>query len=283
MGLSVGYTQRLSQSVDVYGAVGYPAEPALGPSNFLQRISAFNNPDAPISDEQNMTSYGAGTFGVRYKIAKVEGSVYSTSKLGQPRNVDEKSTLNSYSYRLSVNPSKNFALQFSQGFIKSPEVLQPELNIVRTTASLQHVALLSPSSYIASSVVYGVNSQNKQNQYSVLVESDYNIKRFAIYGRYERVKKSMPDLMLFGVTKVRFSLNSITFGANFKAFALGNLDVRIGGHGSIGFVPRGFNIFYGKYPLGGQVYIRMVPAIMKMYSTDKVEKKAKFKRMKMHI
>src|SRR3546814_9098938 len=43
--LSVGYTPRFSRDVDVFGYVGYPGEPTLGPVAFMHRPSPMHNPD----------------------------------------------------------------------------------------------------------------------------------------------------------------------------------------------------------------------------------------------
>lgn len=45
-GLSVGYTQRLSKKVDVFGYFGYPGEPAISAPTFMHRVYALNDPDA---------------------------------------------------------------------------------------------------------------------------------------------------------------------------------------------------------------------------------------------
>ncbi|RYY12447.1 MAG: hypothetical protein EOO36_17440, partial [Cytophagaceae bacterium] len=46
-GLSVAYTYAFSKDVDLTAYLGYPGEPALGPTAFMHRISAMPNPDAP--------------------------------------------------------------------------------------------------------------------------------------------------------------------------------------------------------------------------------------------
>ena len=68
--LSVSYAHAFSKDIDLYGYVGYPAEPAMGPPAFMHRISSFNNPDAPISHHwQDATHilFGVATVGFRYK------------------------------------------------------------------------------------------------------------------------------------------------------------------------------------------------------------------------
>ena len=46
--LNISYAQRIAKNTDVYVSVGYPGEPALGPPVFMHRLSATNNPDAPL-------------------------------------------------------------------------------------------------------------------------------------------------------------------------------------------------------------------------------------------
>ncbi len=48
-GLSIGYTQRLSKTVDVFAYLGYPGEPPISAPAFMHRTIALNDPDAPLS------------------------------------------------------------------------------------------------------------------------------------------------------------------------------------------------------------------------------------------
>ena len=64
--LSVNYTQRVAKDADVSLSFGYPGEPALGPPVFMHRLSAMNDPDAPLSlhyaDATHIT-FGTSTLG----------------------------------------------------------------------------------------------------------------------------------------------------------------------------------------------------------------------------
>src|SRR5262249_12068446 len=53
----------------------------------------------------------------------------------QSRYNVETGRLDSSSFRLSFNPSSNWSLQVSRGRVKSPEQLEPDVNVTRTTAS----------------------------------------------------------------------------------------------------------------------------------------------------
>ena len=77
-GLAINYTHSFTRDIDINTYFGYPGEPALGPVVFMHRLSAMNNPDAPLGHHwQDAThiSFGVGTLGFRYKNVKVEGSI----------------------------------------------------------------------------------------------------------------------------------------------------------------------------------------------------------------
>jgi hypothetical protein len=139
--LSVAYSHAFSKKADVFAYVGYPGEPALGPVAFMHRASALFNPDAPIShhwiDATHIT-FGVATLGVRVGNFKLEGSSFTGREPDENRYDLDRPRFDSWSGRLSFNPSKNWALQVSHAYIKSPESLHPDENIHRTTASAEY-------------------------------------------------------------------------------------------------------------------------------------------------
>ncbi|MBN8584296.1 MAG: hypothetical protein J0M37_04310 [Ignavibacteria bacterium] len=265
--LSVGYTQRLSKDIDLTGYFGYPGEPALGPVAFMHRVSSSNNPDAPLShhwQDASHITFGVGTLGFRYKIFRLEGSVLTGSEPDEERWGFDKMNMNSYSYRLSVNPSKNFALQFSQGFIKSPEALEPGVDVTRTTASLIHSHNFTSTRNINTTFAWGYNDKGHGHaEHSFLLESNLQLNKLAIYGRYEFVQKDPDELSLEGFDHdTRFDINTLTLGTNYRLFQFANTNLSIGLQGSIYFSPKELQAIYGKNPLSAQIYIKLNPADM---------------------
>jgi hypothetical protein len=264
-GLSIGYTQMVNKDVDVFGYFAYPGEPALGPPTFMHRISAMNDPDAPLSHHwQDAThiSFGVGTLGVRYKSLKFEGSIFTGREPDENRYDFDKIRFDSYSYRLSFNPSENWALQFSQGFIHSPELLEPELDVTRTTASIVYSKWLNQHDcYLAESLVWGLNhSSDGNNEHSALYEANLQLSKQAVYGRYEFVEKSADELDLkteFGETN--FSVNAFTLGYNRTICSLLNMQLAAGAQATINFSPNALHALYGVTPLGGEVYLQLKP------------------------
>jgi hypothetical protein len=76
--------------------------------------------------------------GEREDSQSVMASAFHGREPDQFRYNIETGALDSGSVRLSWNPSQDWSLQLSQGYIHSPEALQPEANQHRTTASVIH-------------------------------------------------------------------------------------------------------------------------------------------------
>src|SRR5205823_6600481 len=122
--ISVAYSQRFSESIAAYLYAGYPAEPALGPPVFMHRPSAMSNPIAPLSHhwiDATHVTFGVATAGVVLNNWKLEGSYFNGREPDENRYDFDPIQLNSYSGRLSFNPSNDLALQLSSGLIKNPE------------------------------------------------------------------------------------------------------------------------------------------------------------------
>ena len=267
--LSAGYTHRISHDIDISGYFGYPGEPALGPAAFMHRVSSMNNADAPLAhhwqDAAHIT-FGTGTLGFRYKIFKAEASVFTGSEPDENRFDFDKPKFDSYSWRISSNPGKNFALQLSQGYIKSPEALEKDINVTRTTASIIHSHNFSMNRNINTTAIWGLNDRSDGlNEYSLLLESNLNVNKFNLYGRYEFVQKDPEELELSGFEHhTKFNINALTLGANYRIFNLSNTDISIGMQGSIYFTPGELQTIYGKNPVSAQMYIKINPSRMLM-------------------
>ncbi len=274
--LSVSYAHAFSKDIDLYGYVGYPGEPALGPPAFMHRMSSFNNPDAPISHHwQDATHilFGVATVGFRYKWAKLEGSTFKGREPDENRYNFDAPRFDSYSYRLSVNPSPSLALQFSQGFLTSPEPAEPDEDVTRTTASVLHSKGLGPASYVTSAFVWGRNGHEGENDDSFLAESSLQLNRVAFYGRYENVRKSFGELGLgqafdeAGYTgPFHTNINLLTLGMNYRVAQHYQTDLVLGAQVTSFAIDKTLQMFYGDTPVSGLIYLRISPSLMTMRS-----------------
>ena len=269
--LSIGYTQRLSKKVDVFGYFGYPGEPAISAPTFMHRTIALNDPDAPLSHHwQDAThiTFGVATAGVRVGKVKGEFSWFTGREPDEHRYDFDKPKFDSYSWRVSFNPSAAWAFQVSQAYIKSPEDLHPDENVWRYTASaLYSTPVTANGSYFSGAAVWGMNDEsgNSKNENSALAEGTQQLMKQAIYGRYEYVQKSTEELNLEDAYGKRsFDIHKLTLGTNRQLFTLGAFELLGGLQASVNVPQPSLQTLYGKAPMSGQVYVEIRPKLMKM-------------------
>lgn len=266
--LSVGYTHAFTKNVDLTGYFGFPGEPSSGPVAFMHRLSAMNNPDAPLGhhwQDATHVTFGVGGIGLRIHNVKIEGSIFTGREPGENRYNFDSPTFDSYSVRVSYNPNEHLALQASQAFIKSPERLHPDENVARTTASVIHQYPLGGNNrYVASSVVWGYNSGHAK-EHAFLVESNIQFDRTAIYGRYEWVQKGADELNIDSeIHDQIYNVQALTIGANYVVLRKLNANIAVGGQVSVYSAPKLIQ-HYGEYPMSAEVYIRLYPEAMRMH------------------
>jgi hypothetical protein len=237
----------------------------------MHRISSFNNPDSPLSHhwiDATHISFGVATAGFRYKIAKIEFSQFTGREPDEFRYNFDKPRFDSYSYRLSVNPTPGLALQVSQGVLKNPEVLNSHGNVRRTTASLLHSTSFGAGDrYMTSSLIWGMNSHDGVNENAYLAETSLQIGRLALYGRYENVTKSLEELGLpasggADPDQVLTNVDNVTLGTNWRLMRMANTDLAVGTQLTVGLPSSELRQFYGNTPLSGQIYLRLTPALL---------------------
>jgi heavy metal-binding protein len=265
--ISVSYSQKFGNDFSAYLYVGYPGEPALGPPAFMHRLSAMDNPDAPISHHwQDSTHivFGVVTLGLVWRDFKIEGSTFKGREPDEVRYDFDEPKLDSYSSRVSWNPTKNLAMQLSHGYLHSPEELAPDENQHRTTASLIYNRPLGPDANWSNSFVWGQNRGHGGKTQSFLLETNYQRGRDTFYGRFEHVEKPGHELVLDEVDHERvFPINAFTVGYVRDLSHGGGIDVGFGGQFTIHDVPGDLDRYYGDaIPIAFQVFLRVRPSLM---------------------
>jgi hypothetical protein len=205
---------------------------------------------------------------------KLEGSIFTGREPDEYRYDFDKARFDSYSLRLSYNPSREWALQVSNGWIHSPEEAEPQQNVNRFTASAIHTKMLGDDSYIATTIIYGQNhySDNGKTQPSVLLENSLQLNKSAIYGRYEFVQKDAEELDLLNVypNNPNLNINAITLGTNRILTTVKSTNLTLGVQATINVSPSAVKNLYGTAPVGFEVYLRVNPALMKMKHQHKM-------------
>jgi hypothetical protein len=269
--LSVSYAYSISKKADVFVYAGYPGEPALGPVAFMHRPSSLNNPDAPLShhwaDATHIT-FGVATIGVRLAEFKIEGSSFTGREPDANRFNFDKPRFDSWSGRLSYNPSKNWALQVSHGFLKSPEALHADEDVNRTTASATYALPLRSDSWFNAIALWGMNKiKNNNGENAVLIEGSWDKNELALYTRYEYVQKSVEELNLNAANYAPgalFPVNAVTLGFNYDILHIGKTKMAGGGQLTWYSADSRLNNLYGKNPMAFEIFLRLYPALMKM-------------------
>ena len=265
--LAVTFSHKFNEKQSFYLYAGYPAEPALGPPMYLHRTSGMNMPDAPIGHHwQDAThiTYGVVTAGYSFGKAKIEASAFNGTEPNENRFNFDKPRLNSFSGRLSFNPTKNWALQISHGYLKNPEPLEPEIRILRkTTASAIYNKQFDDEHNFAGTFVWGQNYVNGERTNAFLWEANYDFIKNAVFGRFETVQKNGHELVLpspFDDHDI-FRLNALSVGYLRELVKDKGIDVGLGGMFTANFNPSSLTSIYGGTSHGGwQVFMRFRPS-----------------------
>lgn len=261
--LAVSYSRTFGKKAEAFLYAGYPGEPALGPPAFLHRASAAYDPDAPLGhhwQDSTHIAFGVLTAGARIGDVKVDGSFFTGREPDEERYGFDRPHLDSWSGRLSWNPDENWSLQVSHGFLRGPEAVAPDIDVRRTTASAVHNAALGGGKNLASSLVWGWNRDSgDRDTHAFLLESSFDWRRQAVYGRFEVVQKTGHDLGIEPLEGRAFWINALTLGAARDLSPLDALGLRLGGQITISAVPRELRFEYGRWPVSVSVYLRLSP------------------------
>jgi len=162
-------------------------------------------------------------------------------------------------------PLKQLTMQASYAYLKSPEELDPDENVKRTTASLIYSKIPSGKKLLTATLVWGFNDSGGDHQEnSLLLEGSYQLHQWAIYGRYEWVEKSAEELELPAFGDEIFSITAFTLGVNYKIGSWLKTDVALGIQGAVNFIPASLELIYGQTPFSAETYLRIVPRLMNM-------------------
>ncbi|MGH9968345.1 MAG: hypothetical protein ACREBG_11035 [Pyrinomonadaceae bacterium] len=278
MELSASYTMPLGDRGTWFTYFGYPGEPALGPTAFMHRASASENPSAPRShhlQDSSHISFGVFTSGFTYRWFKLEGSVFNGREPGENRYNFEANPWTSRSARLSFAPSENWSMQFSHGFLRNPEALEPG-DVRRTTASLSYNRPFNRGNW-ATSLIWGRNHESHSaelfNLNGYVAESTVNFhEKNYLYTRLELADKNQllraADRQLLGITEHHpsFRIGAYTFGGARDLWTTEKLSMAVGGDVTLYSKPALLDAIYGNNPASYRFFLRFRPGKMSMMS-----------------
>lgn len=261
MELSTSYSFPVSKNISLFGYLGYPGEPAIGPPAFMHRFSAADNPEAPLShhwlDSTHIT-FGVATLGLTWNGVKLEGSYFRGREPDQNRWNFDSPRFDSYSGRLSFNPSPSWAFQASFAHLHSPEQLSPDVNVNRYTFSAIYNRSLKDGNW-QTTFAWGRNENHPGRSLdAVLLESALGIfRRHTLFSRFERVKKD--ELFLKGnpLAEKVFAVNKLSLGYIYDFLFLPKIKLGLGASGGLYFLPSRLDNTYGDHPYSWTIFLRI--------------------------
>jgi hypothetical protein len=273
--LAVVYERPIGAKVAVFVYAAPAGEPALGPVAFMHRPSAMDKPQAPLGHHwQDAThiSFGVVTGGIFTRKVRLEFSSFNAHEPDESRWNFDPIELNSFSGRVTINPTANWSFTAGFGNLDNPERASPPESITRFVASALHGRALGAEGQWASAGIYGRNDHEGDDaSHSVLLESEAVLDRSnTVFGRMEYVQKSAHDLQLSSFPSHRlFNVAAASVGYVRELKSGRDVTLGLGGEASVNVLPPELESTYGsRTPVGGMVFLRLRPRLIRARSAS---------------
>ena len=174
--------------------------------------------------------------------------------------------MDSWSGRVSVFPTKNWAAQVSIGHLQDPEASHPG-SVVRTTASVEYVRPIAGQNSWATSFIWGQNYKQDDHQRSNAVLAETVVpfrRRNFVTGRFEWSQRDelfeynheLADRMTRATGRSAFPVSAFTAGYTRDIPLMRNLQSGIGANVTSYVIDSALKPFYGDHPWGVSVFLR---------------------------
>ena len=270
MELAAIYDYRIGERTLLSFYAAPVGDPALGPVAFPHRESASEDPVAPLGhhlQDSTHISDDVITVGVTHGNFRLEASGFHGREPDEYRWDIDSGAIDSWATRLTLNPGRNWSMQYSIGDLHSPEALFPGENVRRMTASVMYNLSFHNGNW-ASTLVWGRNQRlsdgNVGNAY--LAESTVQFKgRNYAWARIENVDRT--NELLIGENPFPSGFQERYF-TRVQAYTLGydrdvgripHLSTAIGGQVILYGVPDALRNDYGSNPVTVVIFLRVRP------------------------
>ena len=243
-------------------------DPAMGPTAYPHRASASENPMAALGHHLQDSTHIADsvlTGGITYKMLRVEASGFHGREPDEGRWNIDTGVIDSWSTRFTVNPARNWSMQYSIAHLTSPEALHPDEDVQRMTASVMYNRPL-PRGNWATSLIWGRNRDlgHRQIFNGYLAESTVKfLDRNNVWGRIENVDRTNEIALGEQVEPAGFEehflarIQAYTAGYDREFSFLPHLSAAIGGQVTFYSKPSSLTPIYGDHPVGALVFLRL--------------------------
>ena len=262
--VGAAWERSLSPSSRVRFYLAPVGEPALGPVAYPHRLSASENPTAPLSHHNHDSTHISSdviTAGWTAGPVTVEGSVFHGQEPDENRWDIDQGKLDSYSGRLTVSAPAGFSFQVSSGFRTHPEELEPG-NQTRSTASVSFERG-DPENFLAATFVSGLNQTDDGREWGHMLEWTWKFtgKNF-LYGRVEKVDRDLYELVHKqqrpeDLPRDRVSVEAATLGFVRNVPILSDTETGLGVDFTFYRFPSSLDPVYGSHPVSFNGFFRV--------------------------
>jgi hypothetical protein len=265
------YDWRLGEKTLLTFYAAPVGDPAIGPTAYPHRASAFENPVGTLGHHQEDSTHIAAdvvTLGFTHGIARIEASGFHGREPNEHRWQVQQGPIDSWSMRLTVQPGQNWSGQYSYGRLHSPEQLAPTENQERMTASVMYNRPLGDGvkGNWASTVAWGRTRALGDNvvQNSYLLESTlrFAVKNY-VWTRMEDVDRTTELLLGENPEPPGFQeepagrVQAYTFGYDRDIDFISHLRTALGAQVTAYTVGSRLRPVYGSDPMGVVVFLRI--------------------------
>ena len=257
--LSVTISQPIGAG-SAFAYVAYPGEPALGPVTYLHRGSGMISPETPIDHhwlDSTHVSFGVATAGYVWGAWKIEGSVFTGREPDQHRWDFDRPRFDSGSVRLTFNPTKDWSLQVSQGWLTSPEQLEPDVDQRRTTASATWNRTYEGGNW-QTTLAWGRNVLKPGRTLDAfLLESAASVGPHTVFARAEQAQKDELFDAPSPLAGTAYRVGKLSVGYAYTLKLKGPFAVDFGGLVSGYSFPGALDAAYGRHPVSVMLFTRV--------------------------
>lgn len=281
MELSASYSHLVTESFSMSVYAAPIGGPALGPIAYMHRVSARNDPAAPLGhhwQDASHVSYGVVTIAMALRSIEIAGSAFNAreSDYEHPWPDFRNAKLDSYSGRASWTTSRVMTAAW-WGFISSHDPFEAASPMHRYGGSVSTSLPGVGGGAWSTTAIWGMNLHHHggashavlhgdpnasphHHSSSLLLETNLDLgARDAVFARAERVMKNGEELgFLGGDLTALYDVRSLSAGYRHVVSQIERAQVGIGGRATVDFVPQSLEATYGtRTPKGVSLYLSL--------------------------
>lgn len=265
MELAALYDYKLTENTALSFYAAPVGDPALGPPAYPHRVSASEDPIAPLGHHLQDSTHIASdviTAGITYRNVRLEASGFRGLEPDEDRWDIDSGKIDSWSTRLTVNPGRNWSIQYSIAQLRSPEARAPSEDLRRMTASIIYNRPISRGNW-ASMLLWGRNQNLEDGNIgnAFLLETTLRfLDRNNLWARIENLDRTNELLLVpTPVLSERYfaRVQAYTAGYDLEIGHIPHVSTALGGQLNWYGVPAALQSTYGLHPVGGILFLRL--------------------------